>query len=372
MLPLLTERFGNPSGAHRPGPRGPPGARRGPRRVAAAARLPSRARSCSPAAAPRPTTSPSPARSPARWRGRVLGHRAPRRAATPVERRGGRVVAVDAARPSSTSTRSADALDDDVTRRVGDAGQQRGRHDPAARRGRRASSASGAPRRGAAHRCRAGGRAGSTSPRRGRAPTWCRSAPTSSAGPRASARSSCATRRRRSTPLHASAAARSASAAAAPRTSPASSAMAAALRAHRRPSGTATVDRVGALRDRLVDGLLDRRARRGRETGARRRPHKVAGSCHLCIDGRRERGAAVPARRGRRVRLGRRRRAPAARMEPSHVLAAMGVDRATAPAGRCGCRSAGPPPTPTSTAPLEVGRRGRRPSAPRHGGRAPA
>ena len=105
---------------------------------------PSRARSCSPPAAPRPTTS------------RVLGalERRPGVAVCsaiehhavlePVERDGGRVVAVDG-RGVVDLDALAEALDDDVVDRVGDARQQRDRHDPAARRRRRRRCGTGRP-----------------------------------------------------------------------------------------------------------------------------------------------------------------------------------------------------------------------------------
>ena len=87
----------------------------------------------------------------------------------------------------------ADALDDRTVRRVGDARQQRGRHRPAARRDRRRWCASGRRGRVAAHRRGAGGAVARRRPRPRPAPTSWRSRRTSSAGRRASARSSCAT-----------------------------------------------------------------------------------------------------------------------------------------------------------------------------------
>ena len=195
---------------------------------------------------------------------------------------GGRVVAVDAAGVVDLDA-LAGALDEAVSRRVGDGRQQRGRHDPAARRGRRGRARAGARRR-AAHRRGAG----VSVARRGRRVA---AAPTSSPCQRpqvrrtrrASARSWCAS----GVALAAaacSAAARSASGAAAPRTSPAIVAMA---DGHARSPST-TRDRrrsarVAALRDRLVDGLVARGARR--PSRPCRRDRKVAGIAHVCIDG---------------------------------------------------------------------------------------
>ena len=68
---------------------------------------------------------------------------------------------------------------------------------------------------------------------------------------------------------------------------------------------------------------------------------------------RRERGAAVPARRGRRLRLGRvgvRERGDGAVARPRGDGCRPGGGRWA----RCGCRSAAPPPRPTSTAPTDV------------------
>ena len=93
MLPFLDRALRQPVGLARRGPRRPPGHRRGPRRRGRGARLPRRARSCSPAAAPRPTTSPSSARSgaTAAWRCAPPSSTTP--CCTPVEHVGGRVVA---------------------------------------------------------------------------------------------------------------------------------------------------------------------------------------------------------------------------------------------------------------------------------------
>ncbi|MFN2606882.1 MAG: cysteine desulfurase family protein [Acidimicrobiales bacterium] len=88
-------------------------------------------------------------------------------------------------------------------------------------------------------------------------------------------------------------------------------------------SRQAMVARVGALRDRLADGLLAA-VPGSRETGDR--SAKVAGNCHLSFDGVESEallvlldGAGVCASAGSACTSGA--------MEPSHVLAAMGLER---------------------------------------------
>jgi cysteine desulfurase len=88
----------------------------------------------------------------------------------------------------------------------------------------------------------------------------------------------------------------------------------------------ATVARVAALRDRLADGLLAT-VDDSRETGDRRL--KVAGNCHLTFGGVESEellvlldAAGVYASAGSACASGA--------MEPSHVLAAMGIDRGRA------------------------------------------
>ena len=348
MLPWLGERFGNPSGAHR---------------VARAARQAvDEARDASPTSSGcRPgevvftsggteadnLAVAGVARRPARP-GAVQRGRARRRAAA---RRAGRAGAP--CRSTADGVVDLDALagraDAGHDAGVGDGGQQRGRHRAAGRRGGRG----GAP---------AGAAAPPSTPTRCRPRAWL-DLPAPAGGRRpgqpqlAQGRRPAGRRRARGPARHAaagagrSAAARSASCAAAPTTSPASSAWP-PRSAPSAASREATAARVAALRDRLADGLLaavpgavETGAARGRRPAARR-PAPVHPR-------RRERGAALPAGRGGRVRLGGvglRQRGPAG------VARAGGHGRA-AGAGR---RGAAPvarvvdAPTPTSTARLAV------------------
>ena len=136
-----------------------------------------------------------------------------------------------------------------------------------------------------------------------------------------------------------------------------------------RRSGTHNVAGIVGLRRRAA-GLGDPPARRPRRRSApcatawptacspsvpgagrdRRRAATAAcrARCTSRVAGRRERGAAVPARRGGRVRVGRvrlRQRRPAGRRTCWPPWAS----RPTGVPGRCGSRWAGRPPTPTST-----------------------
>ena len=87
------------------------------------------------------------------------------------------------------------------------------------------------------------------------------------------------------------------------------------------------VPRIGALRDRLADGLL--RAIPGAvETAAPggHRNGKVAGNCHLCIPGV-EAEALLVLLEDRDVYASAASSCASGAQDPSHVLAAMGVDR---------------------------------------------
>jgi cysteine desulfurase len=92
----------------------------------------------------------------------------------------------------------------------------------------------------------------------------------------------------------------------------------------------ATVARVGALRDRLADGLraaVPATFESGVADVDRR--HKVAGSCHLCFEGI-ESEALLFLLERRGVYASAASSCASGAQEPSHVLAAMGVSRALA------------------------------------------
>ena len=266
----------------------------------------------------------------------------------PVERLGGRGRSPSTARAASISTRSPRALDrTDVTRRVGDA-RSTTRSARSSRLAAVAERRAGpAPRRGAPHRRGAGApvarrrRAG-----RARRPGLA-SAPTSSAGPRASARWSCATAS--SSRRCCSAAGRSASGAAA-RQNVAGivGAGRGAAPRRRRPSGDGRrgCGRAARPAGRRAAGRPSPACRRDR---SRRRAAQGRRHRPRLLRGRRERGAAVPARPGRRVRVGgvvvRQRGAWSRRT----CWPRWACDRDWR-AARCASRSAGRPPTPTSTA----------------------
>ncbi len=83
------------------------------------------------------------------------------------------------------------------------------------------------------------------------------------------------------------------------------------------------VGRVGALRDRLADGLLAA-VPQSNETG--RRQDKVAGNCHVSFDGV-ESEALLMLLDGEGVYASAGSACASGAVEPSHVLAAMGVPR---------------------------------------------
>jgi cysteine desulfurase len=84
---------------------------------------------------------------------------------------------------------------------------------------------------------------------------------------------------------------------------------------------------VGALRDRLADGLRAQ-VEGTTESGVpdRDRTHKVAGSCHLCFDGIESEALLFLLERGG-VYASAASSCASGAQEPSHVLAAMGVPR---------------------------------------------
>jgi len=92
----------------------------------------------------------------------------------------------------------------------------------------------------------------------------------------------------------------------------------------------AQVTRVGALRDRLADGLLaavpDAVETGVTGAGPDRRHHKVAGSCHLCFDGV-EAEALLFLLDTAGVCASAASSCASGAADPSHVLAAMGLDR---------------------------------------------
>lgn len=97
----------------------------------------------------------------------------------------------------------------------------------------------------------------------------------------------------------------------------------------------ATVDRVAAQRDRLADGLLAR-VPGLIETGGRSdagsvpdRSHKVAGACHVCVEGIESESLLFLLEQAG-VYASAASACASGAMEPSRVLAAMGVSRAAA------------------------------------------
>ena len=334
MAPFLAEHAGEPVGRARRLAGGEDRARGGARdgRRAAAARA--RTRSCSPAAAARATTSRSRARRGPRARATAaldgvvttgIEHKAVLGACDRLRARGlPRRRSCRRPRPaSSTSTRLAGSARRAHRGRVGDARQQRDRHRPAARRGRRARARARAAG-GAAHRRGAGAAVARRRAAPRPTPISSRSRATSSAARRASARSSCATAS--SSCRWSRAAVTSGACAPARRTSPASSRSPPRCASPHANASRGDRARIAALRDRLEQGLLaddpgSRRQRRpgvaGRRDPARRVPR------------RRGRDAARRARPARRRARRRARRARSGAIDPSHVLLAMGIDAAT-------------------------------------------
>lgn len=90
----------------------------------------------------------------------------------------------------------------------------------------------------------------------------------------------------------------------------------------------AMVERVGALRDRLADGLLAAipQAYESGVKAAASRSHKIAGNCHLCFD-RVEAEALLFLLDLEGICASAASSCASGAAEPSHVLAAMGVDR---------------------------------------------
>ena len=124
MLPCFRVDYGNPSGAHLMARAARPRRRRRPRHRRRSARRVVRPRSSSPAAAPKPTTWRARRGPPSRRCRRLLGHRAPRGARA---RRGDRRPNRSASTPRGVIDLDAleATLDDDGHDRVGDARQQR-------------------------------------------------------------------------------------------------------------------------------------------------------------------------------------------------------------------------------------------------------
>jgi cysteine desulfurase len=93
-----------------------------------------------------------------------------------------------------------------------------------------------------------------------------------------------------------------------------------------------TVARLGALRDRLADGLhaaIDGLVETAVDPSTRDRRGKIAGSCHVCIPGV-EAEALLVLLEDREVFASAASSCASGAQDPSHVLAAMGVPRSVA------------------------------------------
>ena len=308
------------------GPRRPDRARRRPGASSPAVVGCTPARSSSPAAAPRPTTWPSAACSaPAadRWSARAIEHHAvlDPRARSRRARRAGRRARRHRPRRAGRHARRRRRLVSVML-----VNNEVGTIQPLAAIAPR-SCASRAPGR-AAHRCRAGaelarpaGGRGSRRPRHGRRPQvrW----------PQGHRRARGA--RRRGLEPCCSAVGRSASGAAAPRTWPARSV------SRRPPWRPPTAVRPWSpapvrWRDRAGRRRARRRSRARSRARCRRadRAHLVAGHRQRLPARRRQRGPAVPARARPGVLAGAASSCASGAQEPSHVLAALGVEPAVA------------------------------------------
>ncbi len=94
-------------------------------------------------------------------------------------------------------------------------------------------------------------------------------------------------------------------------------------------SRATTVERLGALRDRLADGLaaaIPGLVETGVDAGGRDRSGRAAGTCHVCIPGVEAEALLVLLERDD-VFASAASSCASGAQDPSHVLAAMGIDR---------------------------------------------